>query len=183
MRIQLVSQTGIFIITILLLIHPWAGLAQATDSRQDHSNSARKGSGNSKADPVGKYKIQAITDLQSQYDLYRDIAMRIWDYAELGFKETRSSGLHQKTLSDNGFHVDSGVAGMPTAFVASYGSGKPVIGILAEFDALPGLSQDTVPERRPLPGRIAGHACGHHMLGTASVAAAIELKKIMEQYH
>jgi aminobenzoyl-glutamate utilization protein B len=183
MRIQPVSPAAISIITILLLIHPRAGLAQATDSSQDHSYSSRKGSGKSKGDPVSKYKSQAISDLQSQYDLYRDIAMRIWDYAELGFKETKSSAFHQKTLSDNGFHVDSGVAGMPTAFVASYGSGKPVIGILAEFDALPGLSQDTVPERRPLPGRIAGHACGHHLLGTASVASAIELKKIMEQYH
>jgi aminobenzoyl-glutamate utilization protein B len=183
MSIQLVSPTRLFIITILLLTHPWAGLGQATDSSQGHSHSTRKGSGKSKADPAGKYKSQAISDLQSQYDLYRDIEMRIWNYAELGFKETKSSALHQKTLSDNGFHVDSGVAGMPTAFVASYGSGKPVIGILAEFDALPGLSQDTVPEQRPLPGKIAGHACGHHMLGTASVAAAIELKKIMEQYH
>jgi aminobenzoyl-glutamate utilization protein B len=183
MGIQLGSTTGLFIIITLLLTHPSAGLAQATDSSPDHSYSIRKGSGKSKADPVGKYKSQAISDLQSQYDLYKDIMMQIWDFAELGFKETRSSALHQKTLSDNGFIVESGVAGMPTAFVASYGSGKPVIGILAEFDALPGLSQDTVPERRPLTGRTAGHACGHHMLGTASVAAAIELKKIVEQYH
>jgi aminobenzoyl-glutamate utilization protein B len=130
-----------------------------------------------------KYKSQAIADLQSQYDFYKGVAMQIWNFAELGYKETKSSALHQKTLSDNGFTMQAGVAGLPTAFTATFGSGKPVIGILAEFDALPGLSQDTVAERKPLPGRIAGHACGHHLFGTASVAAAIELKKIMEQYH
>jgi aminobenzoyl-glutamate utilization protein B len=134
------------------------------------------------AGPVGKYKAQAIADLQSHYDQYKSIAMQIWGFSEIGYKETKSSALHQKTLSDAGFTVESGVAGLPTAFVATYGSGKPVIGILAEFDALPGLSQDSVPERRPLNG-IAGHACGHHLFGTASVAAAIELKKIMEQNH
>jgi len=98
--------------------------------------------------------------------------LQIWDYAEEGFKESKSSALHQKTLSENGFKVEAGLADIPTAFVATYGSGKPVIGILAEFDALPGLSQDSVPEKKSL-GRIAGHACGHHLFGTASVAAAI----------
>ncbi|HLK27397.1 MAG TPA: amidohydrolase [Puia sp.] len=134
------------------------------------------------ADPSEKLKTEALSDLQSKYDDYKKIALQIWDYAEVGYKESKSSALHQKTLSDNGFAVQAGVAEMPTAFVATYGSGKPVIGILAEFDALPGLSQDSVPEKRSL-GKIAGHACGHHLFGTASVAAAIELKKIMEQNH
>ena len=126
-------------------------------------------------------KTKAIADLQGQYDTYKNIAYKIWSYAEVGYKETQSTALLQKTLSDNGFAIETGVAGLPTAFVATYGSGKPVIGILAEFDALPGLSQDTVPEKKPLDNKIAGHACGHHLFGTASMAAAIELKKLMEQ--
>jgi aminobenzoyl-glutamate utilization protein B len=109
------------------------------------------------------------------------MALNIWEYAEVGFKEEKSSALLQKTLSDNGFEIKKGVADIPTAFVATYGSGQPVIGILAEFDALPGLSQQTVPERKPVPGKDAGHACGHHLFGVASVAAAIEIKKLIEQ--
>jgi aminobenzoyl-glutamate utilization protein B len=134
-----------------------------------------------KKDPFAALKESAITDLQSQYGKYKNIAYSIWSYAEVGYKETRSTALLQATLKENGFIVEAGVAGLPTAFVATYGSGKPVIGVLAEFDALPGLSQDTVPERKPFPDKIAGHACGHHLFGTASVAAAIELKKLMEQ--
>jgi aminobenzoyl-glutamate utilization protein B len=134
-----------------------------------------------KKDPSAALKEKAITDLQGQYDKYKNIAVAIWSYAEVGYKETKSTALLQATLKENGFTVEPGVAGLPTAFVATYGNGKPVIGVLAEFDALPGLSQDTVPERKAFPGKIAGHACGHHLFGTASVAAAIELKKLMEQ--
>lgn len=131
---------------------------------------------------IDKYKNQALGDLQSRREQYKHIALQIWGFAELGYKETQSSALHQKTLTDNGFTIKAGVADIPTAFIATYGSGQPVIGILAEFDALPGLSQDSVPEKKPIGG-VAGHACGHHLFGTASVATAIELKKIMEQYH
>jgi aminobenzoyl-glutamate utilization protein B len=77
--------------------------------------------------------------------------------------------------------VERGVAGMPTAFVASYGSGSPVIGILGEFDALPGINQDRVPFRQPIEGKIAGHACGHHLYGTASSAAAIGAAEWLKQ--
>jgi aminobenzoyl-glutamate utilization protein B len=84
-------------------------------------------------------------------------------------------------LQENGFSVEAGVAEIPTAFVASYGTGKPVIGILAEYDALPGLSQEAIPEKKPRPGKDAGHACGHHLFGTGSVAAGIEIKKLIEQ--
>src|SRR5450432_1361241 len=134
-----------------------------------------------KKDATAVLKEKATTDLQSQYDKYKGIAFSIWSYAEVGYKETKSTALLQNTLKENGFTVEAGVAGLPTAFVATYGNGKPVIGVLAEFDALPGLSQDTMPERKPFPDKIAGHACGHHLFGTASVAAAIELKKLMEQ--
>jgi aminobenzoyl-glutamate utilization protein B len=124
-------------------------------------------------------KPQAIADIQSHYGDYKKIALQIWDYAEVGYKEVKSSALLQKTLTDNGFVVRAGVAEIPTAFVASYGSGSPVIGILAEFDALPGLSQQAVAEKMPFDGRGAGHGCGHHLFGTASVAAGIEIKKLI----
>lgn len=126
-------------------------------------------------------KEEAIKDIQDRYEDYKKIAMQIWQYAEVGYKETKSSALHQKTLQDNGFKVEAGVADIPTAFVATYGSGKPVIGILAEFDALPGLAQEAVPEKKPIAGKDAGHGCGHHLFGTASVAAGIEIKKLMEE--
>ena len=125
-------------------------------------------------------KASAITDLQQQYPAYAAIADSIWSFAEVGYREAKSTALLQNTLRENGFSVEAGVAGLPTAFVATYGNGQPVIGILAEFDALPGLSQDSVPERKPFPGKIAGQACGHHLFGTASLAAAVELKKLME---
>lgn len=129
-----------------------------------------------------QWKQQAQQDINAGYDLYKDIALNIWDYSELGYKEQKSSALLQQTLKEKGFQVESGIAGIPTAFVATYGSGQPVIGILAEFDALPGLSQQATPEKKPAEGRTSGHGCGHHLFGTASVAAGIELKQLMEQH-
>ena len=125
-------------------------------------------------------KEEAIKSIDVKYDAYKKIALQIWGYAEVGYKEQKSSSLLQQTLQSNGFTVQAGVADMPTAFVASYGSGKPVIAILAEYDALPGLSQDAVPEKKPVAGIDAGHGCGHNLFGTASVAAGIEIKKMME---
>jgi aminobenzoyl-glutamate utilization protein B len=123
-----------------------------------------------------KTKQDVAKAIDSKYSQYADVAKKIWDYAEVGFQETKSSALLQETLTKEGFKIEKGVAGMPTAFVASYGSGKPVIGILAEFDALPGISQDAVPEQKTIADKKAGHACGHHLFGTASSAAAIEVK-------
>jgi len=125
-------------------------------------------------------KTRAAAEIQSQYENYKKIALQIWDYAEVGYKEVKSSSLLQKTLADAGFTVKTGVADIPTAFVATYGSGSPVVGILAEFDALPGLSQQAVAERKPIEGKTAGHGCGHHLFGTASIAAGIEIKKLIE---
>src|SRR5580693_6303561 len=124
-------------------------------------------------------KSATITDIQSKYGVYKNIALQIWNYAEVGYKELKSSALLQKTLSDNEFTIKAGVADIPTAFVASYGSGSPVIGILAEFDALPGLAQQAVPEKMPVEGRPAGHGCGHNLFGAASVAAGIEIKNLI----
>ncbi|MGB5190871.1 amidohydrolase [Robiginitalea sp.] len=116
-----------------------------------------------------------LKNLDSQSEKYEAIALKIWDWAEVGYKEVQSSQLLQQTLSEAGFRIEKGVAEIPTAFVAEYGSGTPIIGILGEFDALPGLSQKAVPQKESAEG-IAGHACGHHLFGTASAAAAIAVK-------
>ncbi len=126
-----------------------------------------------------KQKEAAIKDIDSKYDFYKERALQIWNFAEVGYKEVKSSALLQQTLKDAGFTIEAGVAGMPTAFIGTYGEGKPVVGILAEFDALPGLSQTAKPEKEPA-GNSAGHGCGHHLFGTASVAAGIELKKYLQ---
>ena len=107
----------------------------------------------------------------------RDIALNIWELAELGYLEKQSTALLQKTLADEGFKIEPGVAGIPTAFVAEAGSGKPVIAVLAEFDALPGITQTASPVREEIPGKAGGQACGHHLFGTASVSAAIVIKQ------
>jgi aminobenzoyl-glutamate utilization protein B len=123
-----------------------------------------------------KTKQDVMKSIDAGYDQYTQVANKIWEYAEVGYQETKSSALLQETLSQAGFKIEKGVAGMPTAFIASYGTGKPVIGILGEYDALPGVSQDAVPELKKVEGRPAGHACGHHLFGTASAAAAIAVK-------
>lgn len=125
-------------------------------------------------------KNETATSIQAGYDAYKKIALNIWDYAELGYKENKSSALLQNTLKDNGFTVEAGVSGMPTAFVASYGSGSPVIGILAEYDALPGVSQDNSPVKNTIANKPNGHACGHHLFGAGSVASGIAIKKLLE---
>ena len=122
-------------------------------------------------------KDRAVQSLDARYAHYAGLARQIWSFAEVGYQEVKSSAALQGELRQAGFNVEAGVAGMPTAFVASFGQGSPVIGILAEFDALPGLSQDAVAERKPLVAEGAGHACGHHLFGTASTAAAIAIKQ------
>jgi len=120
-----------------------------------------------------KQEVSRAIEARSQR--YSEIAQQIWELAEVGYQEEHSSQLLQWELEESGFSVQTGVADIPTAFVASYGSGSPVVGILAEFDALPGLSQAAVPERQALESD-AGHACGHHLFGTASTGAAIAVK-------
>lgn len=105
------------------------------------------------------------------------LASQIWQWAEVGYQEHKSSTALQKYLQRGGFQVSEGVADIPTAFVASYGSGGPTIGILAEFDALPGLSQDAVPNRAPRVAGNPGHACGHHLFGSASASAGIAVAR------
>ena len=114
---------------------------------------------------------------------YAQVAKQIWDWAEVGYMETKSSALLQAELKSAGFSVTAGIAGEPTAFIAEYGSGKPVIAILGEFDALPGLSQAVTPERSALVPGGSGHGCGHHLFGTASTAAAIAIRQWMIANH
>lgn len=124
--------------------------------------------------------IKALVDADNK--AMSDSALKIWQWAEVGYQENRSSELLQARLKSAGFTVEKGVAGMPTAFVARYrrGSGGPVIGLVAEYDALPGLAQNAVAERSPIAGQAAGHACGHNVFGAASVSAAIAVRKWME---
>lgn len=126
-------------------------------------------------------KTESMKMLEGGYEQYKQIALQIWDHAELGYKEVKSTALLQQTLKNEGFTIEAGVADIPTAFVATYGSGQPVIGILAEFDALPGLAQQAVPEKKTIEGKAGGHACGHHLFGAASVAAGVSIKKLIEE--
>ncbi len=119
-----------------------------------------------------------LKQLDQKSEAYGEIAQTIWDLAEMGYQEEKSSALLQKTLSDSGFTIQKGVAGIPTAFIAEYGSGSPIIAIMGEYDALPGLSQERLAEKKSA-GKAAGHACGHHLFGTASTAAAIAVKDWM----
>ena len=111
------------------------------------------------------------------------VSRQIWETPELGFHESKSSALLQQELRANGFDVKSSVAGMPTAFTASYGSGKPVIVIMGEFDALPGMSQKDEPEQAAVTPGAPGHACGHNLLGSASALAAVAIKEEIEARH
>ncbi len=110
-----------------------------------------------------------------------DVAGQLWEFAEVGYKEEKSSALLKDRLRTNGFTVEEGVAGIPTAFVGSWGSGGPVIAILAEFDALPGINQDRGAARAPVSGKGAGHACGHNLFGAGSLGAAIAVKAWLEE--
>lgn len=124
-----------------------------------------------------------IQNINARVADYEAAAMKIWGYAEVGYQEYKSSALLQKMLKDAGFDITAGVAGMPTAFIAEYGSGKPIIGILGEFDALPGMSQVASPEEKSLVPGAPGHACGHHLFGVGSAAAAIAVADWLKQNH
>lgn len=126
-------------------------------------------------------KTESMKMLEGGYEQYKQIALQIWDHAELGYKEVKSTALLQETLKKEGFSVEAGVADIPTAFVATYGSGQPVIGILAEYDALPGIAQQAIPEKKTIEGKAGGHACGHHLFGAASVAAGVSIKRLIEE--
>ena len=127
-----------------------------------------------------KNELLRIVDQNSQ--LLIEVSDALWEYAEIALLEYKSSKILIKVLEKEGFDVEREVAGMPTAFVASYGSGKPIIGILAEYDALPGLSQDNTPYKKVRIKGGAGHGCGHNLFGAGSLGAALALKEVMEAH-
>ncbi|MFX0073181.1 MAG: M20 family metallopeptidase [Candidatus Hermodarchaeota archaeon] len=119
--------------------------------------------------------------IDANSELLIDASDQIWDFAELALEEYKSSELLVKILDENGFSVEKGVADMPTAFTASYGSGKkPVIGILGEYDALPGLNQAAKPFRESLKENAPGHGCGHNLLGVGSLGAVLAVKNAID---
>jgi aminobenzoyl-glutamate utilization protein B len=139
--------------------------------------------GNQPVRPEKQFVLDFL-DHPDRVEKFGRIADAIWSYAELGLQEYKSSALLARTLEEEGFRVEMGLAGMPTCFVATYGSGEPSIGILGEYDALPMISQQAmVPEKAPLIEGAPGHGCGHNTMGTAGIAAAIAVKNAMEKYH
>jgi aminobenzoyl-glutamate utilization protein B len=126
-------------------------------------------------------QAKLIGSVDAYAPLISEVALKIWASPELGYQETKTTALLQDELRSAGFAIEAGVAGMPTAFVARAGTNDgPVIAILAEMDALPGMSQTADPDRHPIPDQIAGHACGHHLFGTGAVAAAVAIKSWLE---
>lgn len=135
-----------------------------------------------KETPWSRGRQDAIDHLDKLRPDLVNVNQDIWSYAELGLQEHRSAARLIGVLKKAGFTVREGVSNMPTAFVAEYGKGRPIIGILAEYDALPELSQDVSGARRPVEGRSAGHGCGHSALGTAAVGAALVVKQAIEKH-
>ncbi|QHN05555.1 amidohydrolase [Granulicella sp. WH15] len=129
-------------------------------------------------------KKAIVATIDANASTYKQVSKQIWDYAELGYHETKSSQLLQDHLKEAGFTVQAGVADEPTGFIASYGQGKPVIAILGEFDALPGLSQKAmVATREPIVEGGSGHGCGHNLLGSGAALAAVAVKDYMVKNH
>ena len=130
---------------------------------------------------LSKNKKALITSIEKHQNALIQISDDIWKLAETAFEETESSKILSDYAEVQGFKVVRGVAEMPTAFVATYGSGKPVISVLGEFDALPGLSQKTDPTKSPIIEGNPGHGCGHNLFGAGSLGAAIAIKELIEQ--
>ncbi|HEX7140671.1 MAG TPA: amidohydrolase, partial [Vicinamibacterales bacterium] len=128
-------------------------------------------------------KEAVLQSIEARRTAYADVAKQIWAFAEVGYQEQKSSALLQQQLRAAGFTVRAAVADIPTAFVATFGSGKPVIGIVGEYDALPGLSQEPTARRSAVIADGAGHGCGHNLLGTGSLAAAIAVKEWLQAGH
>lgn len=147
---------------VLSIVMSWfvPAIAQAHDKDGDHA--------------------ALLDEIDARYEQTADVARKIWEWGEVGYQEEKASTLLKNTLRDAGFKIESGVAEIPTAFVAEYGSGGPVIAILAEYDALPGINQDAVAERSPIDGKDAAHACGHNLFAAGSLGAALAVKDWLE---
>ncbi len=130
-----------------------------------------------------KGKEVAFDWVEANKEMIVDVHQKIWELAEVGLQETQTAELLIEILDKEGFSVEKGVAGMPSAFVASYGEGKPVIGIMGELDALPGISQKPVPYKEPIKEGGAGHGCGHNGYATTALAGGIAVKKALDGGH
>jgi aminobenzoyl-glutamate utilization protein B len=126
-------------------------------------------------------KTEVQQSVETRYAALTDLSDKIWSFEEIAFQETQSAAALSDYAESLGFKVTRGVADTPTAFVAEYGSGKPIIGIMGEFDALPGLSQNKVPYKDPLHIDAPGHGCGHNLFGVASLGAAASIKDLIEK--
>ena len=125
-------------------------------------------------------KIRGLIDRNAP--VFEDMSDHIWDFAEFRFQEFNSSKIQREFLKKEGFTITEKIAKMDTAFMAEWGEGEPLIGILGEFDALPDLSQECdVLEKKPIEGHKYGHGCGHQLLGTAAVEAAAAVKRYLEE--
>jgi aminobenzoyl-glutamate utilization protein B len=153
------SATRLFLVAILLMCAGTAPAAAESPARET-----------------------ALAAAEDQSELVTKLGKQIWQFAEPAFQEHQSSKLLADTLEQVGFRVRRNVAQMPTAFVAEFGSGEPVVALLAEYDALPGLSNAAEPTQRPDPRQAAGHGCGHNLFGAAITGAAIAAKASMEKH-
>ncbi|MGI8943480.1 MAG: amidohydrolase [Qipengyuania sp.] len=131
--------------------------------------------------PLFAQASDPVAEVEAQEERTARVAQQLWDWAELGYLETRSSGLLSDELQKEGFRITPGVADIPTAFIGEWGSGGPVIAILAEYDALPGITQSHSASRDPVEGKHAGHACGHNLFGAGSLTGAIAVKRWLEE--
>lgn len=139
--------------------------------------SAKPGGAASGAD--ARKKDAAVATIDARRAELVSLADQVWSFAETALLETRSAALLSGYAEQHGFRVERGLAGMPTAFVASYGAGRPVIAVLGEYDALPGLSQKAGPARAVLQPGAPGHGCGHNLFGAASLGAALAVKELI----
>lgn len=149
---------GLAICLSVLLLCPAPGKAADVKKKQETSASVEK----------HRAELIALSD-------------QIWSFAETALRETKSARVLADYAEKQGFKVERGVSGMPTAFVASYGQGRPIIGILGEYDALPGLSQKAQPTKEPLKPGEPGHGCGHNLFGAASLGAAVAIKELIAE--
>ena len=132
---------------------------------------------------VDQGKTSALAHATALEDLVTEMSSRLWDFAEIALEEHQSAAYLADVLENEGFTVERGVAGMPTAFVASWGSGRPILGVLAEYDALPNIGNAVVPGRAPRKdAHPHGQGCGHNLFGAASVASAIAIKRMMAEH-
>jgi aminobenzoyl-glutamate utilization protein B len=127
-----------------------------------------------------RYKEKVVNWVSENEKLLVEVHDKIWGWAEVGLLEFKTGKLLADILEKNGFDVERGVAMMPSAFVATYGSGTPVIGAMGELDALPGISQKAVPYREPLVEGGAGHGCGHNSYATTALGGVLAVKTVME---